>query len=108
MDLSELDADQEFFNPLQGLLDQCRGAKVLSRHVTFISQVICLLTWNPRKLARRLEDLTQESSALKSHLIPQLRAMNDVVPELVNFGFSVSYHIFAMLLTNNIPSWRSE
>lgn len=43
-----------------------------------------------RKLTKRVEDLTQESGALKSVLIPQLQALNNVVPELVNFGISVS------------------
>ena len=42
-----------------------------------------------RKLTKRVEDLTQESGALKSLLIPQLQALNNVVPELVNFGISV-------------------
>lgn len=49
-----------------------------------------LIEINLRKLTKRLEDLTQDSAALKSHLVPQLRALNNVVPELVNFGISVS------------------
>ncbi len=36
-----------------------------------------------------MEDLTQDSMTLKSHLVPQLQALNNTVPELVNFGFSV-------------------
>ncbi|KAH9948209.1 dynactin [Amylocystis lapponica] len=79
-DLGGLDPDQEFFNPLQNLLDQCRSAKVLSR-----------------KLTKRLEDLTEDSSALKPYLVPQLQAINDVVPELVNFGFSLAQRVMPHL-----------
>jgi dynactin 1 len=43
-----------------------------------------------RKLTKRLEDVIQESSALKSHLVPQLKTISNAVPELVNFGISVS------------------
>jgi dynactin 1 len=42
-----------------------------------------------RKITKRLEDLTHDSGALKSHLLPQLKALNNLVPELVNFGISV-------------------
>ena len=45
------------------------------------------------KLTKRLEDLTQESSALKTHLVPQLQALNNIAPELVNFGISVSFAV---------------
>lgn len=31
VDLGEYDPDEEFFAPLQRLLDQCRGARVLSK-----------------------------------------------------------------------------
>jgi dynactin 1 len=41
-----------------------------------------------RKLTKRLEDLTHDSGALKFHLLPQLKALNNLVPELVNFGIS--------------------
>ncbi|KAJ3484582.1 hypothetical protein NLI96_g5543 [Meripilus lineatus] len=80
VDLGELDSEAEFFGPLQKLLDQCRGAKVLSR-----------------KLTKRVEDLTQESGALKSVLIPQLQALNNVVPELVNFGISLAQQVMPHL-----------
>ncbi|CCL98838.1 uncharacterized protein FIBRA_00843 [Fibroporia radiculosa] len=80
IELGELDAEAEFFNPLQGLLDQCRGAKVLSK-----------------KLTKRVEDLTQESSALKADLVPQLQALNNVVPELVNFGISLAQQVMPHL-----------
>ncbi|KZT02085.1 dynactin [Laetiporus sulphureus 93-53] len=75
-----LDADQEFFDPLQKLLGQCRSAKVLSK-----------------KLTKRLEDLTEDSAALKAHLVPQLQSLNNVVPELVNFGISLAQQIMPHL-----------
>ncbi|KAI0801398.1 dynactin [Fomes fomentarius] len=71
--LGSVDPEADFFEPLQKLLDQCRSAKVLSK-----------------KLTKRVEDLTQDSMALKSHLVPQLQALNNTVPELVNFGFSLA------------------
>lgn len=45
-------------------------------------------TWF-RKLTKRLEDLIQDSMALKSHLVPQLKMLCNSVAELVNFGISV-------------------
>ncbi|KAI0658356.1 dynactin [Cubamyces menziesii] len=73
VELGSIEPDQDFFGPLQKLLDQSRSAKVLSK-----------------KLTKRLEDLTQESMALKPHLIPHLQALNNTVPELVNFGISLA------------------
>ncbi|OSD01208.1 dynactin [Trametes coccinea BRFM310] len=73
LDLGSVDPEQDFFTPLQKLLDQCRSAKVLSK-----------------KLTKRLEDLTQDSMALKPVLVPQLQALNNTVPELVNFGISLA------------------
>ncbi|KAL4247405.1 dynactin subunit family protein [Abortiporus biennis] len=79
-DLGGHDAEAEFFEPLQTLLDQCRSAKVLSK-----------------KLVKRVEDLTQESSALKAQLVPQLQALTNSVPELVNFGFSLAQQVMPHL-----------
>lgn len=44
---------------------------------------------NSRKLIKRLEELAKESSALKPHLVPPMKALSNLVPELVNFGISV-------------------
>ncbi|CDO76476.1 hypothetical protein BN946_scf184615.g2 [Trametes cinnabarina] len=73
IDLDSVDPERDFFAPLQKLLDQCRSAKVLSK-----------------KLTKRLEDLTQDSMALKPLLVPRLQALNNSVPELVNFGISLA------------------
>lgn len=80
LDLGGLDIENEFFGPLQKLLDQCKGAKSLSR-----------------KLTKRLEELIQESSALKAPLIPQLQALNNLVSELVNFGIQLAQQIMPHL-----------
>lgn len=54
-----------------------------------------------RKLTKRLEDLTQESAALKAHLMPQMKALSNAVQEPVNFAISVGRHYccFDALLT---------
>ncbi|KAJ7449516.1 dynactin [Mycena latifolia] len=71
------DIDTELFEPLQRLLDQYKGAKALSK-------------W-------RLEDLIQDSTALKAHLVPQVKALSNFVPELVNFGISFAQQIMPHL-----------
>ncbi|RDX50532.1 dynactin [Lentinus brumalis] len=76
VDLGAVDPEADFFGPLQKLLDQCRSAKVLSK-----------------KLTKRIEDLTQDSMALRPHLVPQLQALNNTVPELVNFGISLAQEV---------------
>ncbi|KAH7920934.1 hypothetical protein BV22DRAFT_1097308 [Leucogyrophana mollusca] len=80
LDMGGYDPETELFEPLQKLLDQCKSAKVLSR-----------------KLTRRIEDLTQESTALKSHLVPHLKALSNAVPELVNFGISLAQQVIPHL-----------
>ncbi|KAJ7877450.1 dynactin [Mycena leptocephala] len=67
LDLGGYDIDTELFEPLQRLLDQYKGAKALSK-----------------KLTKRLEDLIQDSAALKAHL-------------LVNFGISFAQQIMPHL-----------
>jgi len=37
-----------------------------------------------------MEEVIQDSTALKGHLILQLKSLSNAVPELVNFGISVS------------------
>ncbi|KZT73394.1 hypothetical protein DAEQUDRAFT_762303 [Daedalea quercina L-15889] len=76
IDLGELEPNVVFFEPLQRLIDQSRSARVLSK-----------------KLAKRMEELTQDSSALKTHLVPQLKAITDLTTELVNFGFSLAQEV---------------
>ena len=66
------DLSTDLLVPLQRLLDQCKSAKALSR-----------------KLVKRVEDLVEDSAALKHQVVPQLRALNNRVPELVNFGIQV-------------------
>ncbi|KAJ7508441.1 dynactin [Mycena galericulata] len=80
LDLGGFDIDTELFEPLQRLLDQYKGAKALSK-----------------KLTKRLEDLTRDSAALKAHLVPQMKALSNFVPELVNFGISFAQEIMPHL-----------
>ena len=63
-----------------------------------------------RKLTKRVEDLTQDSMALKPHLIPQLQALNNTVPELVNFGISVGrlYGVNGSQHADFASSWLSS
>lgn len=44
-----------------------------------------------------MEDLIQDSTALKALLLPQLQALNNDVPELVNFGFSLAQRVMPYL-----------
>lgn len=39
LDMGGYDIDTELFQPLQSLLDQCKGAKSLSKYVAWISEV---------------------------------------------------------------------
>ncbi|KAI0071023.1 dynactin [Panus rudis PR-1116 ss-1] len=89
VELGGLDPETEFFAPLQKLLEQYRSAKVHSK-----------------KLTKRLEDLTHDSAALKPHLIPQLQSLNNGVPELVNFGFSLAQQVMPHL--NDVRSSKSS
>ncbi|KAH9982314.1 dynein associated protein-domain-containing protein [Lactifluus volemus] len=72
-DLGGSDPEKSFLEPIQKSLDQCKSAKVAAR-----------------KLVKRLEELAHESSALKSHLVPQLEALCSVVSEMVNFGIQLA------------------
>ena len=56
-----------------------------------------------RRMIKRLEDLGHNSGAVKSHLGSQMKELNNLVAELVNFGISVSYYhealrIFSLLI----------
>jgi dynactin 1 len=45
-------------------------------------------------MTKRFDDLTQESAALKSSIIPQLKALSNPVAGLVDFGIQVSKKSF--------------
>ncbi|KAL5533874.1 hypothetical protein ACEPAG_334 [Sanghuangporus baumii] len=77
---SDDDPVAELIEPFKHLLDQIKGAKVMSK-----------------KLTKRLEELTQESAALKPHLIPQLDALGKKVPELVDFGITLAHSVLPYL-----------
>ncbi|TFK42165.1 dynactin [Crucibulum laeve] len=73
LDMGGYDVDAELLEPLQKLLEQTKGAKSLSK-----------------KLTKRLDELTQDSAAVKPHLITQMKSLSDFVAELVNFGISLA------------------
>ena len=89
LDMGGYDIEAELFQPLQTLLDQCKGAKSMSRYVALWFLKSIGLTIQFRKLTKRLEELIQDSMAVKSHLIPQMKTLCNSVAELVNFGISV-------------------
>jgi dynactin 1 len=77
--------------------NRCRGYWISTREPkrcqsTLTAQFFRYGTDGPfRKLTKRLEDLIQDSTALKAHLVPQMQALSNFVPELVNFGISVRF-----------------
>jgi dynactin 1 len=46
---------------------------------------------------KRIEDLLQDSSALKSHLVSNLQDLNNSFSELINFGISLAQQIMPYL-----------
>ena len=84
------DLDEVLFEPLQTLLDHCRGAKLLTRFVIspFVQSI--LLNDYCRKLVKRFEDLIGESAALKDTIFPKLGALNSKVSVAVDFGVQVN------------------
>ncbi|KAF8526013.1 dynein associated protein-domain-containing protein [Hysterangium stoloniferum] len=67
------DSDIELIEPLQRLLDQCRGAKQISK-----------------KLVKRIEDMLIENSALKATLLPQLNSLSVLVSKGVDFAIQLA------------------
>ncbi|KAF8634861.1 hypothetical protein AX15_000617 [Amanita polypyramis BW_CC] len=79
-ELGGYDIESELFAPLQKLLEQCKSAKALSK-----------------KLTKKMEDLIHDNAALKSHLVPQMKGLTNLVAELVNFGISLAQQIMPHL-----------
>src|ERR1700761_2122940 len=67
-------------------MQERQGGSKVGQLVPSNSQV---LTQPHRKLVKRLEELTHESSALKAYLVPQLEALCNIVSEMVNLGIQV-------------------
>ncbi|THU86256.1 dynactin [Dendrothele bispora CBS 962.96] len=80
LDMGGFDIKTELFEPLQKLLERSKSAKSLSK-----------------KLTKKLEDLTQDSAALKPVLVPQMETLTNSVQELVNFGISLAQQIMPHL-----------
>ncbi|KAJ8507158.1 hypothetical protein ONZ45_g10447 [Pleurotus djamor] len=78
LDMGGFDPETEFFQPMQSVLDQCKGPRTLSKKIT-----------------KRLDDLVQDSAALKPHLIPHFKSLTDMLNELLNFGISLAQLILS-------------
>ncbi|KAG5654154.1 hypothetical protein H0H81_006866 [Sphagnurus paluster] len=65
-DMGGYNIETEFFEPLQALLDNTKSAKSVSR-----------------KLAKRLDELIDDSTALKANLIPQMKSLSNLAGELL-------------------------
>ncbi|GLB43572.1 putative dynein associated protein [Lyophyllum shimeji] len=80
LDMGGYDINKELFEPLQTLLDQSKSAKLVSK-----------------KLTKRLDELIEDSTALKAHLIPEMKGLSNLAAELVNFGISLAQQIMPHL-----------
>ncbi|KAG1889599.1 uncharacterized protein F5891DRAFT_1214782 [Suillus fuscotomentosus] len=69
----------------------------LTKRLDDIIQESSALKSHPLKLTKRLDDIIQESSALKSHLVQQLKNLSNAVPELVNFDISLAQQVIPHL-----------
>ncbi|KAF8518210.1 dynactin [Gautieria morchelliformis] len=70
------DSDAGLIEPLQRLLDQCKSAKLISK-----------------KLVKRIEDMLQDTAALKAHLLPQLNSLTILVSKGVDFSIQLAQSI---------------
>lgn len=50
-------------------------------------------------MIKRLEDLSQDSAAVKAHLLIQIHSLSNLSGELINFGFSVCWTISMISLS---------
>ncbi len=99
-DYGGYDINAELFDPLQKLLDQYKTAKATSKYASFgFTEVPSLINSFCRKLSKRVEELAQDSIAIKAHLIPQMKALGNYVTELVNFGIQVAYSLLCIIRT---------
>ncbi|KAF9055788.1 dynein associated protein-domain-containing protein [Panaeolus papilionaceus] len=80
VDMGGYDIAAELFEPLAALLNRCKAAKTHSK-----------------KMIKRLEDVAQDSAAVKPHLINQMKALSNYVAELVNFGISLAQQVMPHL-----------
>ena len=83
-----------------------KGSLQVSNYFPFLGPSVLMVFALRRKLTKRVEDLTQDSVALRPHLVPQLQALNNTVPELVNFGISVCVLCFSSRMPSDaVYSW---
>ncbi|KAG6889336.1 hypothetical protein C0995_001744 [Termitomyces sp. Mi166 len=80
LDMGGYDIETELFKPLQTLLDSSKSAKIASK-----------------KMTKRMDELIEDSSALKAHLVPEMKSLSDLTAELVNFSISLAQQIMPHL-----------
>ncbi|KAH8834970.1 dynactin [Flagelloscypha sp. PMI_526] len=80
VDLGGYDIDEDFLQPVEKLLEQCKPAKSTSK-----------------KILKRLEDLSNDGAVLKSSLIPQMQALANLVPDFTNFGINLAQTIMPLV-----------
>ncbi|KAG8700816.1 hypothetical protein FRC11_012636, partial [Ceratobasidium sp. 423] len=80
LEYGDLDIDRTLFEPMTQILEQSKSAKIAFR-----------------KLVRRVEDLIQDSSALKTDLVPKLTALTTSMIKGCDFGIQLAQRIGSYL-----------
>ncbi|KAG1884496.1 uncharacterized protein F5891DRAFT_990231, partial [Suillus fuscotomentosus] len=78
-------------------MSACMASSWPARFLTLCSSGNGVRDIHGMKLTKRLDDIIQESSALKSHLVQQLKNLSNAVPELVNFDISLAQQVIPHL-----------
>jgi dynactin 1 len=79
--MGDEELEVELIVPLQKILDQCRSTRTVSR-----------------KLVKRVEDLINDSSALKAVFIPRLQHLVGLMALALNFGVNMAQQVRGYLL----------
>ncbi|KAG9054727.1 hypothetical protein FS842_004320 [Serendipita sp. 407] len=75
-EMNEEELEIDIIAPLQKILDQCRNVRMVAR-----------------KIVKRVEDLTNDSSALKAEFIPRLSHLTGVMELALKFGVSLAQEV---------------
>ncbi|KAG8838361.1 hypothetical protein FRC18_004966 [Serendipita sp. 400] len=75
-EMNEEELEIDMIAPLQKILDQCRNVRMVAR-----------------KIVKRVEDLTNDSSALKAEFIPRLSHLTGVMELALKFGVSLAQEV---------------
>ncbi|KAG8833690.1 hypothetical protein FRC17_010222 [Serendipita sp. 399] len=75
-EMNEEELEVDLVAPLQKILDQCRNVRTIAR-----------------KIVKRVEDLTGDSSALKAEFIPRLSHANGLMELALKFGVQLAQEV---------------